>query len=338
MTSLRVLLGLIFLAGTLLAGSPSENPQPSARDQVAAALQVKDSAAVDDVYAHLESIVWVMYGYPPSPEYLAKIKAFAQKVQAKQPTTREEYQKLAADVEKMAPDVEKKLQADKKRKEAETAQGIQHRRPQESLQLAAARLMEAAPELSRYEVCRRIIQALHTAWPRSRDIRFNPEVKLTPPPAAPEPPAMDPAYEHFLKMTGSYWADPAYQKLEALAADQLPQGAMLPLLYLASLPAEALTREGLPTAMDVVEKYGDSLDPALVWFLAHPEKYGLKLTWPRVDFLRLARKWPVELRKPLYEMALAAGWNEAAREMGNEEWMESIRRQFQDSPYGAPKK
>jgi hypothetical protein len=312
------------------AASP-EDPAQKRRDAVARGLGETDPALVGEVATILEGLVWAQYGEEPSPEYLARIRSVVAKARSQQELGNAEVAALSAQARA-------RTEAEGTRRAREKAEGLERPAPADAFDLAVSRLRAARPALGDYEARQRVAAALHGAWPRAAGFWSRPLPCLVPPEGAPPPPEVDAAYQHFLSIKGDYWTDPAYEKLAAMPGDQVPEGAMLPLLCLLRAPDEMLRRGEVPgvPVKDVLAKCGPRLYPALLAYLCAPPKYNHADGGIPSPLLRHAAGLSADQKQALLRAALRSGWNDALRHLPPEPWTAAALAEFKDSPFGPP--
>lgn len=202
---------------------------------------------------------------------------------------------------------------------------------------AAECVRDQRPELYIYETRRRTVEAYHQAFPKSDRIYLPPEPQLAPLPNPPPPPGIDSTYIHLIDLGEAYPDDPGYRSLTDTPTDQLPDGAMLPLLHVL-YRTENQEKEERPTVDRLLERYGERLYPAVVEFMSFPERYEAKRrTAYHPAAFRLIGQWPRSFAEPLFRAALESGWNKCARFLPDEGWAKDLLAAFSDSPYGPPK-
>jgi hypothetical protein len=231
------------------------------------------------------------------------------------------------------------------------------RREADAAVRAAAKLYAATvPGVSRYEALRRVMNDLRLAEPRASAFQIRPEDRIEAPAGTLAPPAA-PEYAHLPRCDWQdrwYTVDPAFKKLQAMPAKELPDGAILPVLLMPiHAPQDVLRDHGDKSAAgkQVLARFGPRLLPAILSILSDPPRYGLDAAarenamgtaWLTVhvggDYFELAARWPAEAARAVFRPALQAGWNSAGRYLPAEPWAHQLRAEFADSPYGPPSK
>jgi hypothetical protein len=305
---------------TSVPSAAVETREPSARDKVAAVLGIRDEQVVGRVYDLLQYVAWTMHG-------------------VHMPATREEAVQQRVDEfyrpDKKSDDLLRALE----RKIEPTLTDRIFNDWRDALVEAQRAVQKARPDLLPYDAKAVVHKALNTAWTSYRSITFPPDPRLTRPLAVPPVPPASPDYAWLDELAEAYFHDARYEKLAALPADQLPDGALAYLLRLDAFGITGILRGddyGVP-ARDVLANYGDRLYPVLVDAMAEPEKYGLKFeSYPAMYRVEYAKNFSEEHRQALLRAALLSGWNDTAKYF-EEDWVVSLCEEFKDSPHGAPR-
>lgn len=209
------------------------------------------------------------------------------------------------------------------------------------LALAADMLCDQRPELADYEARREIYTAFHTVFPGTQKTYFQPEPRMNTVPDAPEPPGIDPRFMHFFNIEKDHYEDPAYKTLCSLDPEDLPDGAMLPLLhllYINDLMQRKGRHRGVMPIEELLARYNERLYPAIIEYLCYPERYepSLDTVYEGLMFEIIGR-WSQPHAEPLFYAALESGWNDCTRWLPHEPWAEDLVAAFADSPYGPPR-
>ncbi|SVC14781.1 uncharacterized protein METZ01_LOCUS267635 [marine metagenome] len=195
------------------------------------------------------------------------------------------------------------------------------------LRTAADTLGDFRPELSGYETKGVILKAFKEM--HQKRIFFPPDQRMRPIPNPPSPPSIDNRFTHFLEFQDSFDKDAAFQEWFGMDDEELPEGAMLPLLHLATGKSEQVE--------DLLYRYGARLYPAVIEYLCHPEQYTQESeTLPYQTIFKLIGTWPRQYAEPLFRGAFESGWNDCAGFLPSEPWAENLVAVFADSPYGPP--
>lgn len=242
-------------------------------------------------------------------------------------TDREKARKLIT--ERMVQDFMKDSKAPSSSKEAD---------PDVLFRLAAKIYRESKPELSDYESKRRIIKTFNTVSHLYKKLHLKSEPHLVWFDPIPPKPPVDPEYQSFFDIQKDYWEDKRYLALSNLPPDQLPEGAMLPLMHFFHVSCECLRRgdcDGTPVD-ELLARYGERLSPAVVEYLSHPEKYEPNrkqgaYSWVMFEMIG---KWSRESAEPIFRAALASGWGDCVRSLEGKDWAPALVEKFSDSPYG----
>ena len=209
------------------------------------------------------------------------------------------------------------------------------------LVLAAGMLCDQRPEFTDYEARREIHAAFHTVFPSTQKMYFQPEPRMSKVPEAPAPPGIDPRFMHFFDIEKDYYEDPTYKTLCSLDPEDLPDGAMLPLLHLVYINDMAQRKRG-PRGVTPIEellaRYKERLYPAIIEYLCYPERYepSLDTVYEGLIFEIIGR-WSQTHAEPLFYAAFESGWNDCTRWLPHEPWAEDLVAAFDDSPYGPPR-
>jgi|GEM_PF-2079506 hypothetical protein len=193
------------------------------------------------------------------------------------------------------------------------------------------------PELYVYEARRRTLAAYHQIFSSGGCLTLPPEPQLAPLPKTPSPPGIDSSYIHLIDLGPAYLDDPVYQALCDTLPEQLPDGAMLPLLHVLYKIKDQESTQDMITIDSLLERYGDRLYPAVVEFLSYPERYAVRRTTAyHPAIFKLISQWPRGFAEPLFRAAFESGWNKSVRFLPHEGWGKDLVAAFSDSPYGPP--
>ena len=220
-----------------------------------------------------------------------------------------------------------------------------------TLRQAAQALLAARPDLSPYEARRAVLRMLHERHPRHKRVVLKPEPVITSIPGVSTCPAVGARYRHLMMAPERYWADPVYETLVLMDADELPDTAMLALCSLTRVSTQILSRgddDGVP-ATTLIGRYGARFLPAAVEYLSHPDRHGwdasigknvLGTRWfaPAAGhpIIVAAAQWPEAEASPLFRAALQSGWNQPSASLPDQDWARALLQEFADSPYGPP--
>jgi hypothetical protein len=220
-----------------------------------------------------------------------------------------------------------------------------------TLRQAAQALLAARAGLSPYEARRAVLRLLRERHPRHKRVVLKPEPVITPIPGITTCPAVGARYHHLMAMPERYWADPVYETLVLMPAEELPDTAMLALCTLTRVSTQSLSRgddDGVP-ATTLIARYGTRFVPAAVEYLSHPNRYGwdasigknvLGTRWfaPAAGhpILVAAAQWPGAEAAPLFRATLQSGWTQPAASLPDHDWARALLQEFADSPYGPP--
>jgi hypothetical protein len=194
------------------------------------------------------------------------------------------------------------------------------------------------PDLYMYETRRRTMTAYHQVFPSGGRLTLLPDPQLAPVPNTPAPPGIDSNYIHLIDIGPAYMDDPVYQSLCDTPPEQLPDGAMLPLLHVLYTIEDQEKNQDIITIDTLLERYEDRLYPAVVEFLSYPERYeSQRTTAYHPAVFKLISHWPQALAESLFRAAFESGWNKGAQFLPNEGWAKDLIAAFADSPYGPPK-
>ena len=317
--------------GELVPDSVRQKKQNDVRKKVVAtALQLEPSAVCDAIYALLDETYFLEFGIPSTLGEVDALHHLSKKARVDKDVTVDDLNAFMLEAEKRNEKRDRMLEERK-------AKGLTNSSPRVSLAKAEKTYGALKPDLSVYEVRRDIIGAFHRAWPGASSFVFKPLTTLTFPGELPKPPPIDQKYRHFFDIEKWYWSDPKYKELISLEAEEMPDGAMIPLLYLTRMSAQSLTRDGYyqETAKHQLKKYGERLYPALVAYLVHPSSYDISFDVAPYHLLEYAKEWSEDLQKELFKAAKLSGWEEVDRIFGKKTWMDGVDATFADSPYRA---
>lgn len=202
----------------------------------------------------------------------------------------------------------------------------------------AADVLSKSENVSDYEAKRVLLPAIQKAWPKVR-ARLKPLPKLSPISYKPELPRDDPEYSLLVHNDSFYW-DEKYTQLLRREPDQLPNGAIIPLIRLIAKPIpQGDLRDGAETPHAALLKFGALVCDPVTSFLLNPEHFGMSSGFGEAPTRELAllASCPESKRKEIIRASLESGWTSVGRYVpANEEWADSLYDQFDDSPYGKP--
>lgn len=202
------------------------------------------------------------------------------------------------------------------------------------LRAAAAALKTARPELSEYQAKKEILAAfLAMCDSKGRQFHFSPETRLASPPYQGGCPDPTRRWEdlHELNLPRALVNTPT---------EQLPDGAILPVVRLLSLPTENARRFPLSDGSDfpvtLLERYGERCCPCLFLVLGEPERWvlrGLPAEYMRSGALAFAGSLPGHCAISIFRAALESGWHKSLQYLRDGSDKQALLSEYADSPY-----
>ena len=201
---------------------------------------------------------------------------------------------------------------------------------------AIDRMRNVHPDLNSYELKRMTVFVFHSIFPTDPKPVLPPEQFLTLL-SCETPPSIDKRYLHFGDLGSEYLKDKTYISLVENASISLPDGAMLPLIWLLYNTEEQSTNGDFTPVKSILTQYGIRLYPTVVCFLlGFKNRQQPRTTLYSPYLFKIISTWPRSFSEPLFQAALKSGWNDCVEFFPTTDWAHDLTQNFKDSPYGSP--